>query len=106
LTGVFVAEDLTGLSVAVAVHQVFHSGVITTAEGRAILVPVSSRDGWVFVFVPVVYVWLAVVLKVLASAFDAVVITTLSDLMELGRRRLPGFVRGWALCQDGRGNTD
>jgi hypothetical protein len=106
LTGIFVAEGLTGLSVAVAVHQVLDSCVIAAAEGGSILVAVGPRDGWVFEFVPIVYVGLAVVLEVLASAFDAVVITTLSDLMELGRRRLPGFVRGWALCQDRDGSTD
>jgi len=89
-----------------AVHEVFHSGVIAAAEGGTILVAVGSGDGGVFVLVTVVYVGLAVVLEVLASAFDAVVITTLSDLMEFGRRRFPSVVRGWALCKDRGGSTD
>ena len=87
------------------VHHVLNGDVVAATERSAVLIAICSRNRRVFEFVSIIDVGLTVVFKVLAGAFDAIVITAASDFLILGGRCVPSslvvvFVRRWTLRHD------
>jgi hypothetical protein len=66
-----------------------HGAVISLAESFAVVLAKIPRDPGMTVLVAVIYVRATVIVKVLPSAFDAIVKALTLGLAELRRRRVP-----------------
>jgi hypothetical protein len=76
-------------AVASVMHEMIHGFVVAAAESLAIVVSRTSLNMRMTVFVTVVHVWLAVVVEVLASSFDAIVEALTLDIAKLLRWCIP-----------------
>jgi chemotaxis protein histidine kinase CheA len=66
-----------------------HGAVISLAKTFAIVVAKSARNPGMAVLIAIIHVRTAVIVEVLAGAFDAVVKPLTLDLAKLSRRRIP-----------------
>jgi hypothetical protein len=66
-----------------------HGAVISLAEALAIVLAKVARDPGVTVLIAVIHVRTAVIVEVLAGAFDAIVKALTLGLAELCRRSIP-----------------
>ncbi len=73
-------------------HEVINSGLLAAAEGVAIVLADGTGDFGVLVLIAVVDVGAAMILKVLAGAFDAVGVTLPGCVLVLGWGNLPALL--------------
>jgi hypothetical protein len=80
-------------AIRLAVHHVPNACVVTALKAHAVIVALITLHIRMAKFVTVVYVWLTMVLIVLASALHAVVETTTRSVAEFRRRGIPSAGR-------------
>jgi hypothetical protein len=68
---------------------VVHGHVVATAETFTVVFSSAGRDVGMTILIPIVHIWSAVVIEVLACALDSIVKTLALNLTKLPGRGIP-----------------